>query len=119
MRLIPRHYLALLSNRDFFLLISIIFIGQLATSFLMLSLVVSVFAKTGSNFGDSGVVLSFTIPRFLFIAVVGLFTAAVVHLFFGNQVTWVFCGILLLIAAMLSVLLPYLLPQKSRDHSIA
>ena len=72
MRLIPRHYLALLSNRDFFLLISIIFIGQLATSFLMLSLVVSVFAKTGSNFGVSGVVLSFTVPGFLLMAVAGL-----------------------------------------------
>src|SRR3972149_3293152 len=204
MRLIPRHYLALLSNRDFFLLISIIFIGQLATSFLMLSLVVSVFAKTGSNFGVSGVVLSFTIPGFLLMAVaglfadiidrkkiivfantiitlvvflilisqkavyasiplsflyfagntfflpassaasgqlvrrkqlliansififplssgmiLGLFAAALVHFFFGNQVTLAVCGILLVIAAMLSVLLPSLLPQKSRDHSIA
>src|SRR3990167_8839492 len=204
MRLIPRHYLALLSNRDFFLLISIIFIGQLATSFLMLSLVVSVFAKTGSNFGVSGVVLSFTVPGFLLMAVaglsadiidrkkiivfanaiitlvvflilisqkavyasiplsflyfagntfflpassaasgqlvrrkqlliansififtlssgmiLGLFAAAIVHFFFGNQVTLAVCGILLVIAAMLSVLLPSLLPQKSRDHSIA
>src|SRR3989344_2173272 len=89
MRLIPRHYLALLSNRDFFLLVSIIFIGQLATSFLMLSLVVSVVAKTGSNFGVSGGVLSFAVQGFF------------------------------LTAAGLSVLLPSLLAQKSRDHSIA
>lgn len=204
MKLIPRRYFTLLSNRDFFLLTSIIFIGQLATSFLMLSLVVSVFAKTGSNFGVSGVILSFTVPGFLLMAaaglfadiidrkkiiiaaniiitlvvflilisqktvyasiplsflyfagntfflpassaasgqlvrrkqlliansififtlssgmILGLFAAAVVHFFFGNQVTLVVCGVLLVIAAILSVLLPSLPPRKSRDHSIA
>lgn len=72
MFLIPKTYLNLLKKRDFLLLTSIIFVGQLATAFLMLSLVVSVFLETGSDFGVSGVIISFTIPGFLLMAVAGL-----------------------------------------------
>src|SRR3989344_283003 len=72
MKLISKQYLDLLADRDFFILMAIVFIGQLATSFLMLSLVVSAFLQTGSNFGVSGVILSFTLPGFLLMAIAGL-----------------------------------------------
>lgn len=65
-------YLRLFKNRDFLLLILIIFIGQLASAFLVLSLISSVFKQTQSNFGVSGVILSFAIPGFLLMAFAGL-----------------------------------------------
>ncbi len=65
-------YLKVLRRRDFFFLSLIIFFGQAASAFLVLALIVSVFLKTGSNLGVSGVVLSLTIPSFLFMAFAGL-----------------------------------------------
>ena len=72
MSLIPKSYLSVLKDRDFFLLTCVIFIGQFASAFLMLALVVSVFAETKSNFGVSGVIASFTVPGFLLMAIAGL-----------------------------------------------
>ncbi len=203
MSLIPKSYLSVLKNRDFFLLTSIIFVGQLASSFLMLALVVSVFSKTGSNFGVSGVIVSFTLPGFLLMAVAGLtadifdrrkiiilanliialvvllillsidavyatiplsflyfagnvffipassaasaqlvkkskllvanaififtlsagtisglFIAALIHFFFGYRMTLIICEILLLVAVLLSVILPRLVPHRTKDHSV-
>ncbi|OGE08128.1 hypothetical protein A3A60_04395 [Candidatus Curtissbacteria bacterium RIFCSPLOWO2_01_FULL_42_26] len=65
-------YLKLLKNTNFLLLILVIFIGQAASAFLVLALIVSVFKQTGSNFGVSGVILSFALPSFLLMAVSGL-----------------------------------------------
>ena len=73
MKRIVRKYLKLFENRGFLILILIIFIGQAASAFLLLSLISSVFLQTGSNFGVSGVVLSFAIPGFFFMAFAGLF----------------------------------------------
>src|SRR3990167_8485975 len=67
-----KKYLNLLKNRDFFLLTLIIFIGQLASAFLVLALIASVYKQTGSNFGVSGVILSFAIPGFFLMAFAGL-----------------------------------------------
>ncbi|OGD86241.1 hypothetical protein A2164_00565, partial [Candidatus Curtissbacteria bacterium RBG_13_35_7] len=69
---IPNDYLEVLKRRDFFILSLVIFLGQLASSFLILALIVSVFSKTGSNFGVSGVILSFTVPAFFMMAFAGV-----------------------------------------------
>ncbi|OGD89236.1 hypothetical protein A3J17_00730 [Candidatus Curtissbacteria bacterium RIFCSPLOWO2_02_FULL_40_11] len=69
---VPRTYIEVLKRRDFFVLILMILFGQLATAFLILSLIVSVFEKTGSTFAVSGVILSLTVPAFLLMAVAGL-----------------------------------------------
>lgn len=69
---ISNKYLSVLKQRDFFHLILMILFGQLATSFLMLSLIVSVFSETGSAYSVSGVILSFTVPAFLLMAFAGL-----------------------------------------------
>jgi len=53
------------------LLSLIILIGQAASAFLILSLIISVYIKTGSNLGVSGVILSFTIPAIVFMAFAG------------------------------------------------
>lgn len=68
----PRAYLEVLKIRDFFILILTLFIGQVASAFLLLSLISSVFTKTGSNFGVSGVILSLSVPGFLIMAFSGL-----------------------------------------------
>ena len=67
-----KDYIALLKNRDFFILTLIIFIRQIASAFLILSLIVSVFKQTGSSFGVSGVILSFAVPSFLLMTLSGL-----------------------------------------------
>lgn len=77
MFLLPNTYIKLLKKRDFFILCLIIFIGQAASAFLILSLIVSVFLKTGSNLGVSGVILSFTIPAFFLMAFAGFFADAI------------------------------------------
>ena len=76
MFLLPKSYVQVLKKRDFFVLSLIIFVGQAASAFLLLSLIVSVFLKTGSNLGVSGVILSFTIPAFFLMAFAGLFADA-------------------------------------------
>lgn len=72
MIIVPKAYLEVLRQRDFLKLILMILFGQLATAFLLLSLIVSVFLQTGSSFGVSGVILSFTIPALLLMAFAGL-----------------------------------------------
>jgi len=69
---LPEPYVKVLSRRDFFILTLVILIGQIASAFLVLSLIVSVFTKTGSNLGVSGVILSFAVPAFLLMAFSGL-----------------------------------------------
>lgn len=70
--LFPKIYRPLFKNRDFFVLSLIIFIGQAASTFLLFGLIISVFLKTGSNIGVSGVILSFTIPAFFLMAFSGV-----------------------------------------------
>lgn len=65
-------YLKFSKNQKFLLLLSIIFLGQVAASFFILSQISSVFLKTQSNFGVSSVILSFTVPSLLFVAFAGL-----------------------------------------------
>lgn len=72
MGILPRSFIETLSNGDFLLLILVTIIGQIAAAFLILSLIVSVFLETGSNFGVSGVILSFAAPGLL-MAFAGLF----------------------------------------------
>ncbi len=67
-----KKYLVLLKNRDFLLLNLIIFIGQVASAFLILALIASVFAQTGSSLAVSGIILSFAVPSFLLMAFAGL-----------------------------------------------
>src|SRR3989344_4731264 len=69
---LPKPYIEVLKRRDFFILTLVILIGQVASAFLVLSLIVSVYTRTGSNFGVSGVILSFAIPAFLLMAFAGL-----------------------------------------------
>ncbi|OGD83818.1 hypothetical protein A2165_03110, partial [Candidatus Curtissbacteria bacterium RBG_13_40_7] len=69
---IPQKYLGLFAKRDFLVLSATLFLGQIASGFLLLSLISSVFTKTGSNFAVSGVVLSLAMPSFLLVAVAGL-----------------------------------------------
>ena len=71
-KLIPSPYLNVLENRNFLVLVMVIFIGQFASACLLLSLIVSVFSHTGSNFGVAGVVLSFTIPALLLMIFAGI-----------------------------------------------
>ncbi|MBI3443309.1 MFS transporter [Candidatus Woesebacteria bacterium] len=72
MKLIPYRYFELLSQRDFFILNLVMFLFQAATSFILLGLIASVFGKTGSNIGVSGVIVSFSVPGFLLFAIAGL-----------------------------------------------
>lgn len=73
MTIIPRSYLETLSHRDFLILVAVTIIGQIASAFLIIALIVSVYQKTASNFGVSGVILSFAVPGFFLMAVAGLF----------------------------------------------
>ena len=74
--MLPNSYIQILKRREFFILSLVIFIGQVASAFLVLSLIVSVFLKTGSNLGVSGVIISFTIPAFFLMAFAGFFADA-------------------------------------------
>ncbi len=71
-KIIPKPYLDVLENRNFLVLVLVIFVGQFASACLLLSLIVSVFSQTGSNFGVSGVVLSFTVPSFILMVFAGI-----------------------------------------------
>lgn len=70
---LPRSYLEVLRERNFFILAQTLLFGQMATGFLLISLISSVFAQTGSNFGVSGIVLSLFVPSFLLMILAGLF----------------------------------------------
>lgn len=65
-------YFQLLADRHFLFLILTILVGQIASAFLLLSLVTSVFLKTGSDFGVSGVILSLSMPALFLMALAGL-----------------------------------------------
>lgn len=89
MKLIPDIYLATLRNRDFLLLSSIVFLYQASTAFILLALVLTVYAQTGSNFSVSGVILSFATPGFFLMAVAGFLADLVDRrkiIIFGNIV---------------------------------
>src|SRR3989338_11262241 len=58
--------------RNFFLLTITLLFGQIASGFLTISLISSVFQKTGSNFSVSGIILSLTIPSLILMAAAGL-----------------------------------------------
>lgn len=73
MTFIPYSYVEVLKRRDFFILILTLLLGQAASAFLLISLISSVFAKTGSNFAVSGIILSLAAPSFLLMAFAGLF----------------------------------------------
>lgn len=64
-------YLTLSTNRNFLVLVATIFIGQIASAFLLLFLITEVFSKTGSNFGVSGVILSLSVPALLLMTIAG------------------------------------------------
>jgi|SRR3989344_1655422 len=72
MRLLSETHLKVLKNRNFLILSIITFLFQATTAFVLLSLIVSAFLKTDSNFAVSGVVLSFVSPAFLLTAISGL-----------------------------------------------
>lgn len=70
---LPRNnYFKLLRDQNFLLLFLVTFFGQMASAFLVLSMIVSVYARTESSYAVSGVILSFTIPGFLLMAFAGL-----------------------------------------------
>ncbi len=69
---LPKPYVEVLKRRDFFILTLVILVGQIASAFLILSLIVSIYSRTGSNLGVSGVILSFAIPAFFLMAFSGL-----------------------------------------------
>lgn len=72
MILLPSSYLEVLSRRNFFILAQILLFGQMATGFLLISLISSIFTQTGSNFGVSGIVLSLSVPSFLLMILAGM-----------------------------------------------
>ncbi|HSX18528.1 MAG TPA: MFS transporter [Candidatus Saccharimonadales bacterium] len=72
MSLLPKSYIKALSQRNFFVLIIITFLGQIATAFLLLTLIINVYLKTESNFAVSGVIVSSTLPGFFLMAIAGL-----------------------------------------------
>lgn len=65
-------YLKLLKNRDFSLLFATTFVGQMASAFLVLSLIVSNYERTQSSYAVSGVILAFAVPGFFLMAFAGL-----------------------------------------------
>ncbi|MDP2632799.1 MAG: MFS transporter [Candidatus Curtissbacteria bacterium] len=72
MKLIPKAYLQILGKRDFLVLSLVNFLFQATTSFILLALVVTVFSKTGSNFGVSGVIVSFSLSGLFLMAFAGV-----------------------------------------------
>lgn len=72
MSLTRSRYIKLLKNRDFSLLFATTFVGQMASAFLVLSLIVSNYERTQSSYAVSGVILAFTIPGFFLMAFAGL-----------------------------------------------
>lgn len=65
-------YFGILAQKHFLVLILTVLLGQIASAFLLLSLVTSVFVKTGSDFGVSGVILSLAVPALLLMALAGI-----------------------------------------------
>jgi len=69
---ISNQYASLLKKRDFSLLFTTIFVGQIATAFLVLTLIISLYEQTENSFAVSGVILSFTIPGLFLMSMAGL-----------------------------------------------
>ena len=69
-----KNYFRLLGEKDFLVLISTLLLGQIASAFLVLALITSVFTKTGSNFGVSGVILSLSSPALVVMIISGIFS---------------------------------------------
>ncbi len=72
MTFVPHSYIEVLKRRNFFILILTLLLGQTASGFLLISLISSVFTKTGSNFAVSGIILSLSASSFLMMAFAGL-----------------------------------------------
>ncbi len=72
MILLPSPYRQIFKNKDFLDLTITNIFAQAAFAFLTLILVTSVFAVTKSNFGVSGVVLSFVLPGLVLVAFSGI-----------------------------------------------
>ena len=70
--IISKDYLEVFKQPGFLVLSIILFLFQAATAFVLLGLISTVFSKTGSNFSVSGVIVSFSIPGFLLLALSGL-----------------------------------------------
>lgn len=66
------NYTNLLKKKDFSLLFTTIFVGQIATAFLVLTLIISLYERTENSFAVSGVILSFTIPSLFLMSMAGL-----------------------------------------------
>src|SRR3989338_7183362 len=71
MKLLSGVYVETLKNRDFLLLSLIVFLYQTATAFILLVLILTVYAQTGSNFSVSGVIVSFATPGFFLMVFAG------------------------------------------------
>lgn len=96
-KIIPEPYLALLNQRDFLILSLIIFLFQVANAFILLALIVTVFIQTGSNFGVSGVILSFATPGLLLMA----FGGVAADLFDRRKLMFVACALLAVVVLMI------------------
>ena len=70
--LLPSPYRRIFKNKDFLNLTLVNIFAQVAFAFLTLTLVTSIFTVTKSNFGVSGVVLSFVLPGLILVAFSGL-----------------------------------------------
>src|SRR3989338_4364302 len=71
-QLVPKEYVQIFSNRNFLILALTNLFTQLATAFLVLTLIVSAFLLTKNNFAVSGVVISLAMPAFLLMALAGV-----------------------------------------------
>lgn len=72
MRRLAQQYLKLFRNRDFSILILVTFVGQVASGFLLVFLLITSYLRSHSNLEVSGVIVSFASPGFLLMAFAGL-----------------------------------------------
>lgn len=100
MKFVPGVYLGVLKERDFAVLITTVFLGQLATGFLIISEVSSVFLQTKNNFSIAGIVLSLAVPGFFFIGLAG-----VVADLFDRRKIIIFANFLLTVVILLMLFL--------------
>lgn len=100
MTFIPPRYVELFKRSDFSVLVLTLLFGQLATSFLLISLVSSIFSQTRSNFSVSFIVLSLAIPAFFLMA----FAGVVADLFDRKRVIIVANAILVFVVLLLLLL---------------
>lgn len=72
MRSIAKQYSKLFRNKEFLILVVVTLIGQIASGFLLLFLLVASYSRAHSNLEVSGVIVSFATPGFLLMAFAGL-----------------------------------------------